>query len=183
MLSAAIAVPQQQNGKRKMTNVHENAFDMAKMQESINSLSSLVISLQNKCSSLETKLVENDHKVENTNLKDEVEKLKNTIEGKIAKKKPGPKKDKPTVYNLYMKFKTDEMRKNGEIKDDGKYKIKFGECSSLWSKERDEYLEANNEDYKAIDDNDEKERKKWRTKNKDKMENFNNVMINKYNLK
>lgn len=181
MLSAAIAIPQQQNGKRKMTSVHETAFDMTKMQESINSLSSLVIKLQDKCASLETKLVENDHKLENTKLKDEMEQLKNTVEGKIAKKKPGPKKDKLTVYNMYMKYKTDEMKKNGQI-DDG-YKQKFGGFGAMWSKERDDYLEAHYEDYKAIDAEEKKERTKWRTKNKEKVEKCYEEISNKYNLK
>ncbi len=175
----AITVPQQ--GKRKMISSHENVFEMTKMQDSINSLMSIVMEMQDKFSTLETKVVENNHKIETSNLKEEVQQLKNAVDGKVQKKKPGPKKDKPTVYNMYMKYKSTEMKKNGEINDEN-YKHKWGECSKLWSTERDEYLENHNAEYKEIDSNDKKKKERWRQKNREALEKFHDEIINKYNL-
>ena len=131
-MSGVMAIPP----KRKMINIHENAFEMSKIQDSINNIMTTLMEMQDKYSTLEAKIVESNHKIETASLKDKVEELTNTVEGKIAKKKPGPKKDKPTVYNLYMKYKSNEMKESGELTDEN-YKQKWGECSKSWSKERD----------------------------------------------
>lgn len=179
-MSDVIVVPQPVP-KRKMISVHENNFEMSKIQDSINNIMNTLMEMQEKYANLEAKVVESNYKIETASLKDKVEQLTNTVEGKMTKKKPGPKKDKPTVYNLYMKFKSNEMKKNGELTDDN-YKQKWGECSKAWSIERDEYLEAHNQEYKDIDHVDKNKRTRWRTKNRDALEKFHDEIINKYNL-
>lgn len=181
-MSGVMVLPAQQvPNKRKMINVHENSFEMSKIQDSINNIMNTLMQMQDKYADLEAKVVESNHKIETASLKDKVEQLTNTVEGKMTKKKPGPKKDKPTVYNLYMKFKSNEMKESGELTDDN-YKKKWGECSKSWSKERDEYLEEHNEEYKKIDSVDKNSRTRWRTKNRDALEKFHDEIINKYNL-
>jgi hypothetical protein len=180
-MSGVMIIPPQQSTKRKMVNVHETTFEMSKIQDSINNIMTTLIEMQDKYANLESKVVENNHKIETANLKDKVEQLTNTVEGKMAKKKPGPKKDKPTVYNLYMKYKSNQMKKNGELTDDN-YKQKWGECSKAWSSERDEYLEAHNQEYKDIDPVDKNKRTRWRTKNREALEKFHDEIINKHNL-
>ena len=181
-MSGVMVLPAQQApNKRKMINVHETTFEMSKIQDSINNIMTTLMEMQDKYTNLEAKVVESNHKIETASLKEKVEQLTNTVEGKIKKKKPGPKKDKPTVYNLYMKLKSKEMKENGDLTDDN-YTQKWGECSKAWSKERDEYLEANNEEYKNIDSVDKNKRTRWRTKNRDALEKFYDEIVNKYNL-
>tara|TARA_Y100000389_G_scaffold1854_1_gene1894 strand:- start:946 stop:1491 length:546 start_codon:yes stop_codon:yes gene_type:complete len=180
-MSGVMVIPSQQSTKRKMININENTFEMSKIQDSINNIMTTLMEMQDKYSALEAKVVESNHKIETASLKDKVEQLTNTVEGKIAKKKPGPKKDKPTVYNLYMKYKSNEMKESGELTD-ANYKQKWGECSKSWSKERDDYLESYNQEYKDIDSVDKNKRTRWRTKNRDALEKFHDEIINKYNL-
>ena len=181
-MSGVMVLPAQQApNKRKMINVHETTFEMSKIQDSINNIMTTLMEMQDKYANLEAKVVESNHKIETASLKEKVEQLTNTVEGKMKKKKPGPKKEKPTVYNLYMKLKSKEMKENGDLTDDN-YTQKWGECSKAWSKERDEYLEANNEEYKNIDSVDKNKRGRWRTKNRDALEKFYDEIVNKYNL-
>lgn len=103
---------------------------------------------------------------------------KTVVNNEPEKKKPGPKKMKPTVYNLYIKHCIKKITQMPNY-DSHDYRLKFKECSNEWTNGMKEYIIThvaklnNNPDYAQMSDSKLKDIAKC---------NYKAFMIKKYQL-